>query len=639
MSLPTKDPDSPALDAKGGVATATAARPGPRATAEPFRFDRRTWLALLVVWAISLIYAATVLRWGWIPRDEGLLAHSAERVLSGQVPHRDFQDVYVGLLSYIHAFAFRLWGTNLASLRFMVFAWFALFVPVVYWIASRMVNRMAAALTTLIAVAWSLPNYPASMPSWYNLFFATFGVAAIFFYVEVNSPWLLFLAGMCAGFSCLFKITGLYFVAAVFLFFLWRNEKSKETAQRTASRGGRALAVVVVVIFLGVAVLLLRSRLGAGEIYHFLLPQLAIAAAVLWQYWRSRTPGPSQSQGDGLARMVVPFGLGVMLPVAAFAAFYARIGALRQLVIGAFVLPTRRLALVGRSPAGLISLVPMILVLSLIMASASANAGRRRFINAVLLVGFAASLILSGRSVGAFTFSWYAFATLIPAVVVLAVPALYQRSGDPLQDDRLMLLVTTVGVSSLMQYPFSNAAYFCYVAPLLVLTTAGLLKRKPLTVSTLSIICGFALLFPVLRLRPLMERDRFSPIALARLELPRGGGLYVRSDQAREYEQLVHAIHEHAAPGSYIYAAPDDPQIYFLSGMRNPTSIMYSLFDEPRGQTERVLQAIAGHDVRVVVIDTELGWYSWVPSGLLPELNSKFPQFVSIGKFEVRWRQ
>ena len=638
MSLRTQDPDSPTLDAKGGVATTTAAKSDWRGNAEHHPFDRGTWLVLLGVWAISLIYAAAVLRSGWIPRDEGLLAHSAERVLSGQVPHRDFQDVYVGLLSYIHAFAFRQWGTNLASLRFLLLAWFALFVPAVYWIASRMVNRMAAAVATLIAVAWSVPNYPASMPSWYNLFFATFGVAAIFFYVEVNVPWLLFLAGICAGISCLFKITGLYFVAAVFLFFLWRNGKTMQTARRTGTHLGRAFAVVAVLIFLVSTVLLLRSRLGSGEIYHFLLPQLAITVAVLWQHWESRISEPSQLKRDGLARTIVPFCLGVMLPLAAFAAFYARIGALRELVKGVFVLPTKRLALVGRSPAGLISLVPMILILSLITASTSANASRRRFINAVLLVGSTASLILSGRSAGAFTFSWYAFATLIPAVVVLAALALYQGPGDSLQDDRLMLLLTTVGVSSLMQYPFSSAAYFCYVAPLLVLATAGLLKRKPVPSSTLWIICGFALLFPVLRLRPLLERDGFSPFALARLELPRGGGLYVRSDQAREYEQLVRAIHEHAAPGSYIYAAPDDPQIYFLSGMRNPTRIMYILFDEPRGQTERVLQAIAEHDVRVVVIDNELAWYSWVPSDLLPELNSRFPQFVSIGKFQVRWR-
>ena len=259
-----------------------------------FRFDsthvtrRTTWLVFLIVWAISLAYAAIVLRWGWIPRDEGLLAHSAERVLHGEVPHKNFQDAYVGLLTYLHAFAFARLGTNLAALRFTLFAFFALFVPAVYWITSRVANRMGAACATLIAVAWSIPTYGASMPSWYNLFFATFGLAAIFYYLEVSSWWLLLLAGISAGISCLFKITGLYFVAAVLLFFLWRSQiPSRTTDRRARSSLDRICVTVGVLAFFAGVVLLLRSRLGSPEIYHFLLPQLAIGVVLLWREWRS----------------------------------------------------------------------------------------------------------------------------------------------------------------------------------------------------------------------------------------------------------------------------------------------------------------------------------------------------------------
>lgn len=40
------------------------------------------------------VYMWSMLRRGWIPHDEGALAQSAERVLLGQLPHRDFDELY-----------------------------------------------------------------------------------------------------------------------------------------------------------------------------------------------------------------------------------------------------------------------------------------------------------------------------------------------------------------------------------------------------------------------------------------------------------------------------------------------------------------------------------------------------------------
>lgn len=199
-----------------------------------------------------------------------------------------------------------------------------------------------------------------------------------------------------------------------------------------------------------------------------------------------------------------------------------------------------------------------------------------------------------------------------------------------------MLLASTVAVSSLIQYPFSTAAYFCYVAPLAVLLVAQLLAAYPIPRSTIAIICAFALLFPLIRLRPFMERDGFSHTKLVPLQLARAGGLKVRADQAQDYEKLVRVIQQHVPPGSYIYVAPDDAQIYFLAEMRNPTRLTYSALDEPRGQTQRILQRLAAHDVRLVVIDSDL--ISSAPAELLEKLNSLFPDLTSVGQFQIRWR-
>jgi len=52
---------------------------------------------------------------GWVPHDEGLLGQSAERLLAGQLPHRDFDEVYTGGLSYLHALAFEVGGVRLIA--------------------------------------------------------------------------------------------------------------------------------------------------------------------------------------------------------------------------------------------------------------------------------------------------------------------------------------------------------------------------------------------------------------------------------------------------------------------------------------------------------------------------------------------
>src|SRR5215813_10887577 len=75
-------------------------------------------LLFLMVFLLSALYAARDLKRGWVPSDEGTFGQSAERVLQGELPHKDFDEGYTGGLTYLNALAFRVLGTNLASLRY-----------------------------------------------------------------------------------------------------------------------------------------------------------------------------------------------------------------------------------------------------------------------------------------------------------------------------------------------------------------------------------------------------------------------------------------------------------------------------------------------------------------------------------------
>src|SRR5947209_4919062 len=107
--------------------------------------------AFFLVFAISAWYAAENLNRGWVRYDDGALAQMAERVLHGELPHRDFNEIYTGALDYPHALAFMLFGSTLTSLRLVLFAAFLCWLPVVYRVALFAGRPWIAALMTLAA--------------------------------------------------------------------------------------------------------------------------------------------------------------------------------------------------------------------------------------------------------------------------------------------------------------------------------------------------------------------------------------------------------------------------------------------------------------------------------------------------------
>ena len=88
-----------------------------------------SWLVLVAVLTVSAVYIGSHISGGWVPADDGILAQSALRVMQGQLPHRDFAEIYTGGLSMIHALAFRVFGVNLMSLRYCAFLFCLAWIP------------------------------------------------------------------------------------------------------------------------------------------------------------------------------------------------------------------------------------------------------------------------------------------------------------------------------------------------------------------------------------------------------------------------------------------------------------------------------------------------------------------------------
>ena len=91
--------------------------------------------------------------------DEGALAYGAERVLQGQIPHRDFYCNHPPLSSYTAVAMFKLFGTSLASLRILGLCIYLLIPLLVYSLLRHLTKPLIALVAAIPAAIFGMPLY------------------------------------------------------------------------------------------------------------------------------------------------------------------------------------------------------------------------------------------------------------------------------------------------------------------------------------------------------------------------------------------------------------------------------------------------------------------------------------------------
>ena len=143
-----------------------------------------------------------------------------------------------------------------------------------------------------------------------------------------------------------------------------------------------------------------------------------------------------------------------------------------------------------------------------------------------------------------------------------------------------MLMLSVTGLATLSPIPFFSAAlYFCYVAPLAVLAAACLLTSME---HTSQFVLGAASrLLPSIR-HPTAQSKFESCGSDGTIDALTRGSVSVYPKEAQLYQELIPVIQSHAL-GSFTYATPDCPEIYYLSGLRNPTRTPVRFLGRPGG--------------------------------------------------------
>jgi hypothetical protein len=93
---------------------------------------------LLLTWLISAVIVVSHRRDAFFDADEGVLGETAERVMHGQLPHRDFVDLYTGALGAIYAVGFRVLGVSAETMRTVLVIATLLWIPVLWLVAERL---------------------------------------------------------------------------------------------------------------------------------------------------------------------------------------------------------------------------------------------------------------------------------------------------------------------------------------------------------------------------------------------------------------------------------------------------------------------------------------------------------------------
>lgn len=594
-------------------------------------------LAGAILVAASLAYLSLFVPRGWIPHDEGMIGQSAHRVLSGELPHVDYEEPYTGGLALLHGLLFKVAGINLLYPRWLLFAGAALAQVFTYLILRRYLGPLAAAFCAWLALTWSFPNYFAALPSWWVLICAIACLWSFIRFVETGRLGYVASAGIAAGISILAKQTGLYVLIALTMALIYSGAQDDHPAPLSGRYGAARLLVSLGA--LSIALMILRARFAPAELLYLLLPIAACSRLLLGPPAHAST----RATRPTLVPVVVALGAAAV-PLLVFIAPYAIGEHLLRLATGLYVLPQKRLQFASfeMPPAYWIALgLPMVaavLPFRWRVASVRFRTPARALLWTVAIAVPLASLYYAAPYQAIWQSS-RAFAALLPVAACSLLLAKHVQ--DPKQRAVVFGCATMLAWASLVQFPFSAPIYFCYVTPLAVIAAVVVagntdaLRRPILTASAAAL-----LLFSVLSMNRGyvynlgFEHDTYA--LNSPLDMPKAS-VEVSAHDAEVYRRTVSLISAHVGSGQLV-AGPDCPEVYFLTGQFSPSGSLFDFFVDDI-DARRGLNDLPGWSTaQVVVLNHRRTFTPRLSSHLVKSVRAQFPQWTIAGPFEVRWR-
>jgi len=169
-------------------------------------------IVIILLIAFAGIKAVFFSGYGFGLLDEGESLHNAQRILSGEIPYRDFFAIFPPMDNYIFALVFKLFGESVLTPRVVMSLLFA-FVPLLLFLIAKIIMPIRYALIPAVLLIFLDLN----IERLYIFSFLLMGLYLFLLSLEKPRFKTIFLSGFFIGVSCLFRvdISGAFVVAMV----------------------------------------------------------------------------------------------------------------------------------------------------------------------------------------------------------------------------------------------------------------------------------------------------------------------------------------------------------------------------------------------------------------------------------------
>jgi hypothetical protein len=595
--------------------------------------------ALLTV-ALAAALMAPVMTRGWFHHDEGMLGQTAERVMMGEVPHRDFDEPYTGLITYWHALAFKIGGVQLATLRW----WF--FVPILAWtlavhrVAARFVPPWVAVPVTIACLLWGVSNWAVPMASWFNLFLGTAGALALLRWREDQRARWLVLAGVAGGLSFLAKLSGVFFLFGAGLALIYLSSASEREGE-ARSRGGAVLVAGILTLAL-VVLFVPFARSGVRELVRYWIPLLIIGGALVSRELRHGVT--LRERLRELWNVVVPLKAGIALVLVPWVVVLLAQGAFDATMLGVFVTPFRRLAGASRQPPPFSVFIGSAVAILYLWPRRTARL--ERLVGALGALVAVLLFVWSRENWFSYRLGWFLgwgipFTTAAITCVLIAKP---RADGDAQQAAWREggIILGLVGAAMLLvEYPFAAPIYTMMALAVPMLAAVALYRATmPRVQMSAWVVLAFFVAFGMFRLRPgsvLNAGVIFGPSPdTALMDVPRSG-LRVTPQDSSAIHQIVARLDQFPAEMK-IWAGPEAPEIYFLSGRPNSTRVIFEMLATDSLASKTVAERAIASGADVVVIKTYTQFAARATPADLSALHAHYGRAERVSRYFVFYR-
>jgi len=114
------------------------------------------------------------------------------------------------------------------------------------------------------------------------------------------------------------------------------------------------------------------------------------------------------------------------------------------------------------------------------------------------------------------------------------------------------------------------------------------------------------------------------------------GGIDVPKSDADTYGALVAKLRSRAR-GGYTWASPDSPEVYFLSGLANPTRTLFEVFDDPPSRPDQVMRLLDARGITAIVLSSP-SFSPPISAEMYALVSARYPHSEYVGSFQLRWR-